>query len=316
VGVRPPKFPNGSSSNNVTLACAAALTISNDIAIRGSILLTYLQATSQSLKPSKIGASVNSQLEEMPNFSHFVSSRARHLNDPLECDFMDCGVVRRSFSILILISCFCSSNYAAVIVIGFVGGFVHRNDSVHQEVQLANHLSQDYGSGMEVRIFENHSGSQAYQEVLRLLDSNHDGNLSAEEKGQARIVLYGHSWGASEAVALARTLQKNSVNVLLTIQVDSVSKPGKDDKLIPSNVAQAVNFYQLDGLLHGQRQIVAADPRRTQILGNIQLDYKDNPVNCDGYPWYARMFMKPHIEIESDPKVWNQIESLIRSKLP
>jgi hypothetical protein len=229
---------------------------------------------------------------------------------------MDRSVVRRSLAILIFISWFCSSCDATVIVIGFVGGFVHRNDTVHREVQVANHLSKDYPSGAEVRIFENHSGRQAFNEVMHLLDSNHDGNLSAEEKRDARIVLYGHSWGASEAVALARSLQKESVNVLLTIQVDSVSKPGKDDKLIPANVAEAVNFYQLDGFLHGQRQIVAADPSHTQILGNFQFNYKSNPVNCDGYPWYARMFMKPHIEIESDPKVWNQVESLIRSKLP
>ena len=228
---------------------------------------------------------------------------------------------------LVLIFCFlgvdqvhaasiASAPSPTVIVIGFVGGFVHHNDKVHQEVQLANHLSKDYPSRMEVRIFENHSGRQAYQEVLRLLDGDHDGNLSAEEKSKARIILYGHSWGASEAVTLARTLQKDSVDVLLTIQVDSVSKPGADDKFIPANVAQAINFYQLDGLLHGQRQIVAVDPLRTRILGNIQLDYKTNPIKCDGYPWYARMFMKPHIEIESDPKVWNQVEHLIRSKLP
>ena len=209
-----------------------------------------------------------------------------------------------------------AADLPSVIVIGFVGGFVRQNDTVHQEVQLANHLSKDYPSGMQVRIFENHSGRRAFQEISRLLDTNHDGSLSVEEKHKARIVLYGHSWGASEAVTLARTLQRESVPILLTIQVDSVSKPGKDDKVIPANVAQAINFYQLDGLLHGQRQIVAADPLRTEILGNLRFDYKNNPVKCDGYPWYARIFMKPHIEIESDPRVWNQVESLIRSKLP
>lgn len=207
-------------------------------------------------------------------------------------------------------------NGSPVIVIGFVGGFVHHDDSVHQEVQLAARLRNNHPSGTEVRMFENHSGHQAYQEIMRLLDSDHDGNLSTDEKRDARIIVYGHSWGASETITLARSLQKENVPVLLTIQVDSVWKPGADDKLIPSNVAQAINFYQLDGLLHGQRQIVAADPLHTQILGNFQLDYKTNHVNCDGYPWFARTFMRPHIEIESDPKVWNQVESLIRSKLP
>jgi hypothetical protein len=204
----------------------------------------------------------------------------------------------------------------AVIVIGFVGGFVQHNDTVHQEVQLANHLRKDYSSGMEVEIFENRHGRQAHQEIMRLLDADHDGTLSEVEKLKARIVLYGHSWGASEAVSVARILQKDGVPVLLTIQVDSVSKLGTDDRSIPANVAQAVNFYQLNGLLHGRRQIVAADPLRTQILGNFQFDYKTKPVNCDGYPWYARVFMKPHIEIESDPIVWNRVESLIRSELP
>jgi len=203
----------------------------------------------------------------------------------------------------------------AVIVMGFVGGFVQHTDANHQEVQLAASLRKDYPNGTEVRIFENHLGRQAHQEILRLLDTDHNGALSATEKLNARIILYGHSWGASEAVAIARTLGRDGVPVLLTIQVDSVSK-GNDDRFIPPNVAQAINFYQVDGLLHGRRQILAMDPLRTQILGNVRFDYKNNPVNCDGYPWYAQIFMKPHIEIESDPRVWGQVESLIRSKLP
>src|SRR5258706_11809182 len=203
-----------------------------------------------------------------------------------------------------------------VIVVGFVGGFVRHDNPAHREVQLATHLRNDYSSGVDIRIFENHLGRQAYREILRLLDSDHNGMLSAQEKLNARIVLYGHSWGASEAVSIAQTLEKDGVPVLLTIQVDSVSKPGKQARFIPANVAQAINFYQLNGLLHGRRQILAADPLRTEILGNFEFDYRTKPVNCDGYPWFAQIFMKPHIEIEFDPIVWQQLESLIRSKCP
>jgi len=205
---------------------------------------------------------------------------------------------------------------AAIIVIGFVGGFVHHNDTAHREVQLAADLQRDYPTGVDVKIFENHSATQAYQEILRSLDIDRDGALSSDEKSNARIVLYGHSWGASEVVHTARTLEKEGIPVLLTIQVDSVSKPGEDDKHIPANVSEAVNFFQRDGLLRGQSQILAADPARTRILGNFQSDYRSKSINCDGFPWYAQLFMKPHIEIESDPSVWNRIESLIRLQLP
>jgi hypothetical protein len=200
-----------------------------------------------------------------------------------------------------------------LIVIGFVGGFVAHDDGVHGEVQLAKRLHDT--AGVEMRMFENRRGADAHREVLRLLDSNKDGTLSPEEKESARIAIYGHSWGASETVTLARALAREQIPVLLTIQVDSVRKLGEDDEWIPSNVMQAVNFYQSDGLLHGRPLIRATDATRTQILGNYRIDYKAKPVSCPGYPWFARVFMKPHIEIESDPAVWQQVETLIRSKL-
>ena len=201
------------------------------------------------------------------------------------------------------------------IVIGFVGGFVRHDDTVHNEVQLAARLRQDFPSGVTAEIFENHRGKQAREEILRLLDSNHDGKLSAEEKQNARIIIYGHSWGASEAVNLARELEKEGVPVLLTILVDSISKGGRNDEIIPANVAQAANFYQADGLLHGMEKIRSADPARTRIIGNFRSDYKAHPVRCAGYPWFSRTFMKTHIEIECDPTVWSQVDALIRSNL-
>jgi hypothetical protein len=91
---------------------------------------------------------------------------------------------------------------------------------------------------------------------------------------------------------------------------------GENDAVIPANVAAAANFYQPKGLVRGRREIRAADPAHTQILGNFRIDYATAPVNCDSYPWWDRWLVRSHTEIECDPKVWSQIESLIRSRLP
>lgn len=200
-------------------------------------------------------------------------------------------------------------------MIGFVGGFVRHDDRVHIEVQLVDRIREEYNSSVYVQAFENHRGKEALRQVLRLLDTDRDGELSPKERQSARVIIFGHSWGASEAVELARELGKRKIPVLLTIQVDSVHKLGENDSVIPANVAQAINFYQLDGLLHGESSIRAADPSRTRILGNFRSDYKSKPLTCGQYPWWDRAFMKPHIQIECDPAVWNQVESLIRSNL-
>ncbi len=205
---------------------------------------------------------------------------------------------------------------APSIVIGFVGGYVSHENLVHSEVSLAADLAKEYPTGVYVAAFENHRGKDAYQQILKLLDTNHDGKLSAEEKQHARIILYGHSWGASEAITVARKLGRDDIPVLLTIQVDSVAKKGQDDALIPANVAQAVNFFQTDGRLKGRAIIRAADPARTQIIGNFQSHYKSSPLACKKYPWWDHIFAKAHTQIECDPAVWDKIKSLIRAELP
>jgi len=202
------------------------------------------------------------------------------------------------------------------IVIGFVGGFIAHDNPVHSEVQLAARLRKEYPAGVDVETFESYRGERAQREIVKLLDTNHDGTLTVEEKQNARIIIYGHSWGASQTIYLARTLEKNGIPVLLTLQVDSVSRPGGNDTTIPANVAQAANFYQSNGFLRGHHDIRAADAARTRIIGNFRFDYEKSPLNCKEYPWYDRIFVKPHTQIECDPTVWNQVETLIRANLP
>ena len=209
-----------------------------------------------------------------------------------------------------------SSTKPPAIVIGFVGGFIAHDNLVHSEVQLAARLRRGYPTGVDVETFESYREARARQKILKLLDANHDGTLTTEEKQNARIIIYGHSWGGSESITLARALEKDGIPVLLTLQVDSVSRFGDNDKIIPGNVAQAVNFYQPHGIVHGDHDIRAADPARTRIIGNFQFNYEKSPLNCPKYPWYDRIFVKPHTQIECDPMIWERVESLIRANLP
>jgi len=208
-----------------------------------------------------------------------------------------------------------------LIVIGFMGGHIQAGNLAHGEARLARDLDQRYPTAVNAMTFANRHAGEALRTVLWLLNTGkdrtskdgtgEDGRLSEAEKRAARIVLYGHSWGASEAVHFARELDRRGIPVLLTIQVDSVEKSGEDDGNIPPNVREAINFYQSEGLLHGRSSIQAADPKHTKILGNYESKYKSSPVSCAGYSWYARAFMKPHIEIENDSALWGRIEALI-----
>lgn len=201
------------------------------------------------------------------------------------------------------------------IVVGFVGGFVRHDNPHHGPVMFAKRLRQNAPLGSYVQVFENRHRGTAYRTILRLLDRNHDGILSDDEKSQARIVLYGQSWGAYAVVMLARQLERLGIPVLLTVQVDSVSKLWQNDSIIPRNVSAAVNFYQPHGLIHGESSIRAADPARTRILGNFRVDYRQSPVACEGYSWFDRYITPSHMQSECDPRLWGQVEDLVRQSI-
>jgi len=202
-----------------------------------------------------------------------------------------------------------------LIVIGFLGGFAKSGDSNHPEVWFGAYLRERYTAAAEVSVISNHKRQRAITDVLRLLDTNQDGTLTAAEKRQAKIIIYGHSWGASEAVAFAKELETLEIPVLLTIQIDIVPKPGQQPVIIPPNVEAAVNFFQSEGPLHGRPEVVAEDPGRTEIIGNRHMTYEGQHIDCGNYPWFARTFNKPHHEVENDARVWEQIASIIDSRL-
>jgi len=204
---------------------------------------------------------------------------------------------------------------ASNIVIGFVGGFVNHDNPHHGPVQLAQRIRQTLPKETYVRVFENRRRKLAHDVIVNLLDTNRDGILSAEEKVQARIILFGHSWGAAAAVMLARDLRREGVPVLLTVQVDSVAKLWQNDSVIPDNVAEAMNFYQTQGIVHGRRQITAANATKTEILGNYRIDYKKTPVECPQASWWDRVFTPGHMQSECDPNLWWQIETLVTERL-
>ncbi|HEY2819724.1 MAG TPA: hypothetical protein VGJ06_01680 [Candidatus Acidoferrum sp.] len=202
------------------------------------------------------------------------------------------------------------------IVIGFLGGYVRHDDAVHTTVQLAKSLRDAYPNAIHVATFENRRMADAHDLIVNLLGAKTADGLTSEEKRSAHIILYGHSWGACAVVSLARQLKSEGIPVVLTVQVDSVSKSGRDDQTIPDNVRYAANFYQDKGFIRGQQKIIAADASRTTILGNFFFDYSAHPIACPEYPWYTRFFMRSHIEIECDQKVWDRVETLIRQQLP
>lgn len=202
-----------------------------------------------------------------------------------------------------------------IIVVGFVGGFVSPGDLHHPENLFAPYLHEHYGDELHAKTFSNHDAKDALAYVQQLLDDNHDGLVSNEEKKQARIIIYGHSWGASETATFARELGRLQIPVLLTIQIDIIVKPGERPTIISPNVAEAINFYQTHGPLHGRPMIVASNPAKTKILGNIQMDYSHTRVKTSNYSWFVRTFNKPHHEIENDASMWNRIASLIDARI-
>lgn len=195
----------------------------------------------------------------------------------------------------------------SVIVLGFLGGFEPWNREQSSVRKLILELRDQ--PGVFADTMRNQRRALAVGLVRRALDRNHDGRIEPSESAGTRIILVGQSWGAAAVVATARDLNRLGIPVLLTVQVDSV---GKRDSLIPPNVASAVNFSQHDPLtITGQREIHAADPARTRILGNFEYSYVGKPAADPSASWSRRKLGGGHAKMEMDPEVWARAKNFI-----
>ncbi len=195
------------------------------------------------------------------------------------------------------------------LILGFMGGRDAWNNTNVGVGRIARRLRQRNLSGVHVETVENQKRDLALRLVREALDANRDGRLESEERIQARIVVYGQSFGGAAVVKFARQLDALGIPILLTIQVDSV---GRGDAMIPPNVRAAANIYQDNGrLIRGEAPIRAVDPTRTKILGNFRFDYADSPIDVSDLPWYKTLARIAHAKMDRDPKVWNKVKKLI-----
>jgi len=195
------------------------------------------------------------------------------------------------------------------LVVGFMGGVEAWDAKKHYVRKLALKLRSLDLPNVNVETVENRQWAIAFQLIRNALDRNQDGELDDQERASARVILYGHSLGGADVVNLAQKLKEIGVPVLLTIQIDSV---GRKDRVIPSNVARAANFYQHDGpFVRGRSEIVAEDHQKTKILGNFKYDYTHKKIDDSALFWLARILEGAHAKLEFDPDVWARVGQLI-----
>ena len=195
------------------------------------------------------------------------------------------------------------------LVIGFLGGRERWDNDERSPRKLALKLRSRQIPGLHAETLANRKRALAVTLVERAFDRDQDGVLDAGERGSARIVIYGLSFGGAATVKLARDLSERNIPVLLTIQIDSV---GWDDAVVPPNVRRAANFYQTNGfVIRGEGPIRAQDPKRTSIIADCRMDYSKRKIDISHVDWFKKLGRVAHSYISYDPQVWTRVEELI-----
>ena len=199
------------------------------------------------------------------------------------------------------------------LVVGFMGGREPWNNDKRWVRKLALKLRGVNLPGVHVETVENTRPQLAIELIKNAFDRNQDRTLDALERSNARLIVYGHSFGGAAVVKLARELEEMDLPILLTVQIDSV---GRGDGVIPPNVRQAANLFQPNGLfIRGEPEIRAQDPTKTTIVGNFEYDYRRKNIDLSHVSWWKKLFRTAHTKMGHDPEVWMQVERLILNAL-
>lgn len=102
--------------------------------------------------------------------------------------------------------------------------------------------------------------------------------------GGCPVILVGHSMGAEAAVSMAETLKSTGIPVALLVSFSPAYS-----RLVPANVAQAVNYYQSTSTIWANR--LAASGGKS-VVRNIDLA-KDAAID--------------HFNMEKSPKIREQV---------
>ena len=192
----------------------------------------------------------------------------------------------------------------ACVVVGFLGGRDRWNDEDKGVRRLALAL-RDLGRNIFAETFENRRREVAEEFVREAMGGGDSGQ---------RLVVYGQSFGGAAVVKFARSLEKLSIPVTLTVQIDSV---GRGDDRVPANVRYALNLFQSDGwFIRGEQPIRAEDLEKTVILGNERFEYDRPPgstIDVADVPWWKLVFRIPHARMDRDERVWDLAGRAIRA---
>ena len=108
------------------------------------------------------------------------------------------------------------------LVIGSLGGWEKWNEPKRGVRKFALRLREKNLPGVHVDTVENRRRGIALELVKKAFDRDGDSQLSAEEAGSARLILFGQSFGGAAVNKLSKELKPLGVPVLLSVQIDSV----------------------------------------------------------------------------------------------